>query len=250
MFDAIISENTARTRRPMAVALSFSGQVVLVTLAVIAPLLHTETIALGHLPRGLSVPRRLGPVHVFTQTTPAAEYHARPSLRVFTDPVFRQPAQVPSAILPEMKAPSPDLLAGASGPAIPGDPNSVLYGATMNPAQIPGPEAPRLAPQSTAPVTRAPVRVGGQVQAAKLVHQVTPVYPPLARQARISGIVRLEAVISRSGLIESLQVMSGHPLLTQAALDAVRQWVYQPTLLNTVPVEVLTQIDVNFKLSE
>jgi protein TonB len=88
------------------------------------------------------------------------------------------------------------------------------------------------------------------VQAAKLVRQVTPVYPPLARQARISGIVRLEAVISRSGLIESLQVMSGHPLLTQAALDAVRQWVYQPTLLNNVPVEVLTQIDVNFKLSE
>jgi protein TonB len=249
MFDAIISENTARTRRPMAVALSFSGQVVLVTLAVIAPLLHTETIAPGHLLRVISAPRRLGPVRVFTATAPTSEYRARPGLRVLTDPVFRQPAQVPSAILPEMKAPSPDLLAGLSGPAIPGDPNGVPYGSTMSAVQIPGPEPPKPAPQPTS-FTRAPLRVGGQVQAAKLVHQVTPVYPPLARQARISGIVRLEAVISRSGLIESLQVMSGHPLLTQAALDAVRQWVYQPTLLNTVPVEVLTQIDVNFKLSE
>jgi protein TonB len=94
------------------------------------------------------------------------------------------------------------------------------------------------------------LRVGGKVQAAKIVHQVTPVYPPLARQARISGIVRLEAAISRSGTIESLQVMSGHPMLTQAALDAVRQWVYQPTLLNGQPVEVVTQIEVNFKLAE
>src|SRR5260370_24850367 len=105
MFAAIIRENTACTRRPLAVALSFSGQVLLVTLAVVAPLLHTETIAPGHLLRVISAPRRLGPVHVFTQTLPAAVYHATPSLRVFTDPVSRQPAQVPSAILPNMKAP-------------------------------------------------------------------------------------------------------------------------------------------------
>ena len=77
-----------------------------------------------------------------------------------------------------------------------------------------------------------------------------PVYPPLARQARISGTVRLEAVIAFNGAVQSLRVASGHPLLAQAALDAVRQWVYQPTLLNGEPVEVLTQIDVNFKLAE
>ena len=250
MFDPIISENTARTRRPLAVALSFSGQVALVTLAVVAPLLHTETIAPGYLRHVISAPRRLGPVRVFTASSPAGELRARPGLRVFTDRVFRQPAQVPSAILPEMKAPSPELLAGLSGPAIPGDPNGVPYGAMVDLAPVARPAPPKSALQPPAPAARAPVRVGGNVQAAKLVHQVRPVYPPLARQARISGVVRLEAVISRSGLIESLQVMSGHPLLTQAALDAVRQWVYQPTLLNNVPVEVLTQIDVNFKLSE
>jgi periplasmic protein TonB len=249
MFDPIISENTARTRRPLAVALSFAGQVLLVTLAVVAPLLHTETIAPGRLLRVISAPRRLGVVRVFTEKPPAAQYRERPGLRVFTDHVFRQPVQVPSGILPEMKAP-PDLLAGLSGPAITGDPNGVLYGTGIDLAQIPKPELPKPAPQPPVPAMRAPLRVGGKVQAAKIVHQVTPIYPPLARQARISGIVRLEAVISHSGMIESLQVMSGHPLLTQAALDAVRQWVYQPTLLNGVPVEVLTQIEVNFKLAD
>jgi len=250
MFDSIISENTARTRRPLAVALSFAGQVLLVTLAVVAPLLHTETIALGHLPRIICMQRPLGVIRVITQEPPAGEFRERPGPRVFTDHVFRQPVEIPSAILPEMKAPSPDLLAGLSGPAVSGYPNGVPYGATMDLARIPRPEPPKPAPQPPVPAMHAPLRVGGKVQAAKIVHQVTPVYPPLARQARISGIVRLEAVISRSGMIESLQVMSGHPLLTQSALDAVRQWVYQPTLLNTVPVEVLTQIEVNFKLAE
>jgi protein TonB len=233
----------------MAVALSFAGQVLLVTLAVIAPLLHTESIAPGHLLRVISAPRRLGPVHVFTQQSPATGYRAKPGLRVFTDHVVRQPLQVPSAILPEMKAPSPDLLAGLSGPATSGDPSGVPGVTGFDLAQIPKPESSK----PTSPLmtfTHSPLRVGGKVQAAKIVRQVTPVYPPLARQARISGIVRLEAVISRSGTIESLQVMSGHPLLTQAALDAVRQWVYQATQLNGHPVEVLTQIEVNFRLAE
>jgi protein TonB len=90
--------------------------------------------------------------------------------------------------------------------------------------------------------------VGGQVQSAKIVSQPRPVYPPLARQARIQGTVRLEAVISKEGSVEELKVISGHPLLIQSALAAVQQWRYEPTLLNGVPVEVITTIDVNFTL--
>ena len=75
-------------------------------------------------------------------------------------------------------------------------------------------------------------------------------YPPLAKQARISGVVHLNAVIAKDGTIQDLKVISGHPLLIQAAMDAVRQWVYAPTLLNGEPVEVVTQIDVNFTLSQ
>jgi protein TonB len=92
------------------------------------------------------------------------------------------------------------------------------------------------------------IRVGGQVQSARLVNQPRPVYPPLARQARIQGTVRLEAVINKEGLIEELTVVSGHPLLIKAAQDAVLQWQYQPTLLNGVAVEVITTIDVNFTM--
>jgi periplasmic protein TonB len=75
-------------------------------------------------------------------------------------------------------------------------------------------------------------------------------YPPLAKQARIQGVVRLNAIIGRDGSIQNLQVVSGHPLLAPAAIDAVKRWVYQPTLLNGEPVEVVTVIDVNFTLSQ
>jgi protein TonB len=88
------------------------------------------------------------------------------------------------------------------------------------------------------------------VQSAKLIRQPRPVYPPLARQARISGTVKFNAIIAKDGTIQNLQMVSGHPLLVQAATEAVRQWVYQPTLLNGEPVEVITTIDVNFTLSQ
>ena len=82
-----------------------------------------------------------------------------------------------------------------------------------------------------------------------LVHKVQPAYPPLARAARIQGSVVLRAIISRAGKIENLQVLSGHPLLVQAAIDAVRQWRYRPYNLNGEPVEVETQVTVTFILS-
>ena len=88
------------------------------------------------------------------------------------------------------------------------------------------------------------------MSAARLIYQLKPEYPTLARMARIEGDVEFEAVISKAGTIEELKVLKGHPLLVQAALDAVRQWRYQPTLLNGEPVEVMTEITVNFRLSE
>jgi protein TonB len=91
--------------------------------------------------------------------------------------------------------------------------------------------------------------VGGSVQQAKVVREVTPAYPPLARQARVSGVVRVEATVGRDGRIVRVQALSGPPLLRQAAVDAVRQWVYRPTLLNGQPVEVVTQVDVTFNLN-
>jgi TonB family protein len=90
------------------------------------------------------------------------------------------------------------------------------------------------------------IRIGGNVQAAKLLNRVQPAYPALARQTKVSGVVRMHVIIGKDGKVEQLEVISGHPLLVQSALDAVRQWVYSPTLLEGKPVEVETEIDVTF----
>jgi TonB family protein len=94
------------------------------------------------------------------------------------------------------------------------------------------------------------ITIGGNIQQAKLVSQVRPAYPPLAKQARISGVVRLTALIGKEGNVINMAVISGHPLLIPSALEAVQKWVYQTTLLNGDPVEVITQIDVNYTLSD
>jgi protein TonB len=94
------------------------------------------------------------------------------------------------------------------------------------------------------------IPVGSILQAAKLIRQPKPVYPQPAKQVRIQGVVKLHALISKEGTIEGLKVVSGHPLLVPSALEAVKQWAYQPTLLNGEPVEVETDIDVNFILSQ
>jgi len=93
------------------------------------------------------------------------------------------------------------------------------------------------------------LRVGGNLLATKLVNRVQPVYPALARQTRIQGVVRLHMILQKDGTVQQLEVLSGHPLLVQAAMDAVRQWRYQPTLLNGEPVEVDTTVDVVFALN-
>jgi protein TonB len=113
---------------------------------------------------------------------------------------------------------------------------------------LPPPPPPPVKKEEKKEIVRQ--RVGGNVQAAMLIRPAAqPVYPPLAKSARISGVVKLNAVIAPDGSIMNLSVASGHPLLVPAALDAVRQWRYRPTLLNGEPVEVITQIDVNFTLN-
>jgi protein TonB len=93
-------------------------------------------------------------------------------------------------------------------------------------------------------------RVGGDVIAARALYHPPPAYPQLALIARVQGTVTMQAIIGKDGAIQDLQVLSGPPLLVRAALDAVKTWRYQPTLLNSEPVEVLTEIDVKFTLGE
>jgi protein TonB len=92
--------------------------------------------------------------------------------------------------------------------------------------------------------------VGGNVQQAKLLVKVQPVYPLEAKQQGIEGVVRLQAILGKDGKVENLELLGGDPTLAAAALDAVRQWQYQTTLLNGDPVEVVTEVDVNFTLAK
>jgi protein TonB len=121
---------------------------------------------------------------------------------------------------------------------------------------ISAPEAPTplpalmAQPASQTPAPPGTIRVGAAVQAANILSKVTPAYPPLAKQARVQGVVQFEALVGKDGSIENLKVVSGPPLLIQSAMEAVQQWKYKPTLLNGQPVTVLTTIDVNYTLSE
>jgi protein TonB len=94
------------------------------------------------------------------------------------------------------------------------------------------------------------IRVGAEIQKANLLNQVTPAYPPLAKAARVQGTVSFQITVGKDGTVQNLQLVSGPPLLVQAAMQSVSQWVYKPTLLNGNPVAVITTADVNFTLSE
>jgi TonB family protein len=111
-----------------------------------------------------------------------------------------------------------------------------------NPGADPG------ASSSSAQAVR--IRQGGNVQQSMLLSQVKPVYPPDAKEARIQGVVILEALIGKDGNVNEVKAISGHPMLQQAAIDAVSQWKYKPTLLNGQPVEVVTTVTVNFSFQQ
>jgi protein TonB len=144
-----------------------------------------------------------------------------------------------SLVLSVQGAPTGGVISGIIGSVPGGVPGGVIGGVVGGVPSVPP------AADGTKRIT-----IGGNAQQAKLIRQPRPVYPPLAKQARISGVVHLAAVIGKDGNVINLAVISGHPLLIPSALEAVQLWVYQPTLLNGEPVEVSTQIDVNYTLSD
>jgi protein TonB len=107
---------------------------------------------------------------------------------------------------------------------------------------------PDVAPPTPAPAPTHPIIVSRWAE-GNLIYRVQPVYPPLARQARIQGTVQVRAIISKLGTIENLQAISGHPMLVPSARNAVRQWRYRPYMLNGEAIEIETEITVNFVLT-
>lgn len=149
-------------------------------------------------------------------------------------PKFTAPVEVPEEIRPE-EGLDLGVEGGVAGGVEGGVPGGVIGGVVGG------------LPDAPAPVQA--VRVGGQIKEPKKLKNVNPVYPDIAKQARVQGVVILECTISPQGKVTDVKVLRGIPLLDAAAIDAVKQWVYTPTLLNGVPVPVIMTVTVNFRLS-
>jgi len=252
MFEQSFVQGENATRKASSVFVSFLIQCSLITVAVIIPLIYTETLPKAQLTSFLVAPPPPPPPPPPPAATPPPKV-VKVVPRQFDAGRLMAPKQIPKeiAMIKEEEMP-PAAAAGVVGGVpggVPGGAAGGVIGGIIGSAAPPPPPPPPKE-EKPKPVTPKQIRVGGNVQAAKLLNQPKPAYPPLARQARIQGVVRFNAVIGRDGTIQNLTLVSGHPLLVPSATEAVRQWRYQPTLLNGEPVEVVTQIDVNFTLSQ
>jgi periplasmic protein TonB len=226
-----------RSRRSWTTLTSFGLEAIVIGLLLLLPLLQTVVLPSA---RSVSTPVTLG--------QPAAQPAAprprsggvsvAPNTFVFTQ--ILHPSYIPrSAGYPTVEGTDqPPCISGCGAPV--GNDHGILDGLPVPTGSVP------VMPARPAAPTRA-IRASSLLE-GNLIRRVQPVYPPSARNARIQGSVVLSALISKQGTIENLQVLSGHPLLVQAAIEAVKQWRYRPYILNSEPVEVETQITVNFTL--
>ena len=249
MFEDSLMENHIKSTSRLAVAISTGLQLGMVGVALLIPLLNYYELPATDLVGFLSAPPPPPP----PPPPPAAIQPQKVIPREFDCGNLTQPVAIPDqvAIIDEdYQPPSAGIagvVGGVPGGQIGGQLGGVIGGIISSAPTVAPPPPPPPPVKKKAPPKR--IRVGGNVAKARLLRQTRPQYPPLARQARIQGTVKLSAVIAKDGSIQKLEVLGGHPLLVPAALAAVKQWRYKPTLLNGVAVEVLTNIDVNFTLS-
>src|SRR3984893_1191840 len=239
MFDELVESSAVKkkTNTGWAVTLSVIVQSLVLFVLILIPLIYTQALPKAMLSTLLIAPPPPPPPPPPPQAVPVKV--VKPVARLLTQGKLMAPRAIPKdvAIFKEAELPpEPAAGSGVLGGLAAGD---ILGGLGGGSSSAP-PPPPNAAPSR--------IKLGGQVQAAKIVAQPQPLYPALARQARIQGNVVLHAIIDKDGRVGQLEVVSGHPLLVQSALDAVKQWRYQPTQLNGDPVEVDTTITVTFVL--
>ncbi len=230
MFDRLVvsGATAAKTHRRWTVALSAAAQSVLLCVLILVPLIYTEALPSVMLKTMLvAPPPPPAPPVVVPRATRA---------RIVPLTTITAPTHIPPKIATEVDEPPVFYVQGAQASGAESDALDDL----LRPAD---PAKPLAVEQ---PAQRIPV--GGAVEAALLTNRVVPQYPPIAITARVSGTVVLHAIIAKDGTVQELTYVSGPPLLIGAAMEAVRQWRYRPTLLNSMPVEVETTIEVIFNL--
>ena len=242
--DSLLESGTPeRRRRGLATTFSFAFQCVVVGVLLIVPLMFTEALPTQQLLTFLIAP---------PPPPPPPPPAAAPAVKVVqTDMLnngqLRTPTRIPRKIemIREEEAPPPAMAGGVVGDVpggIPGGQMGGLIGGIISSTSTSTAMVPKLEP-----VKR--VRVSQGVTQGMVINKIEPKYPKIALAARVTGIILLKAVISKEGEIRELQVVSGHPLLVPAAIEAVKRWRYRPYLLNGEPVEVETNITVTFQIA-
>jgi periplasmic protein TonB len=232
------SSNRLKTRRGVTTLFTFSVQMVVICILILIPLIYTEALPKSQMMTFLVAPPPPPP----PPPPPAAPVKV---VKIETEVInnqLRQPTKIPEKVrmIKEEEAPqvaSAGVMGGVPG-GVPGGSMGGVLGGIVSASSLP----PKVAPPQK-------VRVSSGVATGLKIAGPTPVYPAIAKTARIQGTVVLEATISKAGTIENLRAVSGPPMLYQAAIDAVRQWRYKPYLLNGEPVEVGTTVNVIFNLS-
>jgi protein TonB len=222
---------------------SMLGHSFVVALLILVPLLYTQAINMPQFEKTLLVAPPPPPPPL-----PPATVRVMPRVpkSFFTQGKLFAPKFIPKRIAQVKEEAPPAASSGVMGGVIGGVPGGqlggVLGGILGGSAKVPAP------PKPTRVAHEGPYRVGGQVQAPQLIRQVQPIYPSLAKIARVHGDVVIDSVIDQQGKVTEMNVVSGNPLLIRAAMQALEQWRYQPTLLNGEPVAVDMVVTVHFQL--
>lgn len=237
MFDDLLESTVVKkkTNKGWSVVLSGIVQAIILSILILIPLIYTEA-----LPKAMLSTLLIAPPPPPPPPPPPAPVKAivKPVARLINSGKLTQPRAIPKEVAVFKEAELPPDVINPSGPS---GVFGGIPGGNMISAAGPAPPPPK-------PAAPSRIKQGGNVTAASIITQTKPLYPPLARQARIQGNVILHAIIDKDGRVAQLEVVSGHPLLVQSALDAVKQWRYKPTQLNGDPVEVDTTITVTFTM--
>jgi protein TonB len=242
MFDDLLesAKERKKTNKSWAVILSGSVQVIILGVLVLIPLIYTQALPKAMLATFIAAPPPPPPPPPPPQAVQKVEI--KPVARLIQPGKLLQPRAIPK----EVAVFKEDAL-GALPPDVVNNSQEGIFGGIAGANVIGVPAA--LAPPPPKPTGPTRIKQGGQVTQASQLVKTNPIYPALARQARIQGDVVLHAIIDKDGKVSELQVISGHPLLVQSAIDAVKQWRYKPTLLNGEAVEVDTTITVHFSMA-
>ena len=242
MLEDSVFESARRraNRSPLTITYSVLIHGAALGVLILLPLLQMQAVPIPQLDTLLRPPN-----FVKTDEIPViTDMPAPRGLTPNTDAVIA-PTVIPSEIARIVEAPaavSLDVPQSGRGASI----RSIFTEAINKPEETLPPPPKPAEPEPPVVPKDQPIRVGEGIQQGNVIRRTVPSYPPLALQARVQGVVVLEAIINKEGTIDSLRVVSGHPLLTRSAVEAVQQWTYRPTLLNGEPVAVVTTITVNF----